>query len=89
MKCQYCDYRFKVAGYYGWHLRLHHPNEPVRSPNPPLAAQEAVSYLQEPAIVVPVAKRRKRSIRETVSTWDVDMYPQYWYAKFLEGCIQL
>ena len=68
MKCQYCDYRFKVAGYYGRHLRLHHPNEPVRSPNPPLAAQEAVSYLQEPAIVVPVAKRRKRSIRETVST---------------------
>ena len=71
MKCQYCEDRFKVAGYYGRHLRLHHPNEAVRSPNPPLAEQEAVSYLQEPAIVVPVAKRCKRSIqatRETVST---------------------
>ena len=71
MKCQYCDYRFKVAGYYGRHLRLHHPNEPVHSPNSPLVAQEAVSYLQELAIVVPVVKHRKRSIqatRETVST---------------------
>ena len=92
MKCQYCDYRFKVAGYYGQHLRFHQPNKPIGLPNPPLAAQEAVSHLQEPAIVVPVAKRRKRSIeatRETVSTWDVDMYPQYWDAKFLEGCFQL
>ena len=71
MKCQYCDYRFKVAGYYGRHLRLHHPNELVHSPNPPPAAQETVSYLQEPAIVVTVAKRRKHSIQatqETVST---------------------
>ena len=92
MKCKYCNYRFQVAGYYSRHLRLHYSNEPVRSPNPPLAAQEAVSYLQELAIVVPVVKHRKRSIqatRETVSTWGVNMYPQYWYAKFLEGCFQL
>ena len=31
MQCQYCHFRFTVAGYYGHHLRVQHPNKPVAS----------------------------------------------------------
>ena len=63
MQCQYCHFRFTVAGHYGHHLRVKHPNEPVASGSTKPAAdvQELAAAKRSRSLSIAVAASGKRA----------------------------
>jgi len=57
MRCQFCHYRFTVAGHYGRHLRKNHPGKELH-PNAP----EKASRADPQSLSGPLKRRRKYSV---------------------------
>ena len=62
MQCQYCHFRLTVAGHYGRHLRVQHPNEPVASGSTESGAdvQELAAAKRCRSVSIAVAASAKR-----------------------------
>ena len=62
MQYQYCHVRFTVAGHYGRHLRVQHPNEPVASGSTKRAADvhELAAAKRSRSLSIAVAASGKR-----------------------------
>ena len=62
MQCQYCHFRFTVAGHYGRHLRVQHPNELLAcgSTKSPADVQELAAAKRSRSLSIAVAASGKR-----------------------------